>query len=89
MAEFDGVVHQIVEHLLDFYHIRVHVHFVSSEDELDGDQFFAAGSLEGHRRVFDDLIDVEVASVQNHALGSQVVEREQGVGQFCQAVCLV
>ena len=89
MAELDGVIHEIVEYLLDFDHVRVDVHLVSGEDKLNGNQPLAAGSLKGHCRVFDDLVDVKIAPVENHALGRQVVEREQGVGQFGQAVCLV
>lgn len=77
MAELDGVVHQIVEYLLDLYHVRVHIHGISGEDQLDGDQLLAACSLEGHCRVFDHLVDVKAAAVEYHALRRQVVEREQ------------
>ena len=64
-------------------------HLIAGEDKLNGNQPFAAGSLKGHCCIFDDLVQVKGTLVENHSLGGQVVEREQGVGQFCQAVCLV
>lgn len=89
MAEFDGVVHQIVEHLLDLHHVCIHIHLVSCQDQIDGYHLLAACSLEGHCRIFDDLINVKYAPVKDQPLCREVVEREQGVGQFGQAVCLV
>ena len=89
MAELDGVVHKVVEHLLYLDHIRIDVHLIACEDKLNGDQPFTAGSLEGHCCIFDDLVQVKGALVENHALGGEVVEREQGVGQLGQTVRFV
>lgn len=89
MAELDGVVHEVVEHLLYLDHIRIDVHLIACEDKLNGDQPFTAGSLEGHCCIFDNLVQVKGALVENHALGGEVVEREQGVGQLGQTVRFV
>ena len=63
MAEFDGVIQQVIENLLDFFHIRIHVQFISGEHHFDDNGFLAAGALKGNCSGAEDAVDVEIRAV--------------------------
>ena len=82
MGKFDGIVHQVVEYLLYFAHIRVYRKLFAGKDKLNGDMLLLAGALKGSRCIADDGVDVKIRFFQNHALGVQVVQGEQAVGEL-------
>ena len=82
MGKFDSIVHQVVEYLLYFAHIRVHGKLFAGKDKLNGDMLLLAGALKGCRRIANDGVDVKVRFFQNHALGVQVVQGEQAVSEL-------
>ncbi len=63
-AEFNGVVDQIVEYLLDLTEIRIHHLDIRSEGEIENDILCIAGSFKGCRSIFNNAVDVEVAAGQ-------------------------
>ncbi len=63
-AEFDGVVDQIVEHLLDLTEVCIHHLDIRSEGEIENDILCIAGSFKGCRSIFNNAVDVEVAAGQ-------------------------
>ena len=69
MAELYGVVQKVIQNLLDFAHIRIHIHGIAGEDKLNGNFLFTAGALKGGSRIPDDFVDVKVGLVQKHSLG--------------------
>ena len=70
-AEFDGVVDQIVEHLLDLTEVCIHHLDIRSEGEIENDILGIAGSFKGCRGIFNNAIDIKVAPCQE----SLAVER--------------
>ena len=44
VGKFDGIVHQVVEYLLYFAHIRVHGKLFAGKDKLNGDMLLLAGA---------------------------------------------
>ena len=63
-AEFNGVVDQIVEYLLDLIEICIHHLDIRSEGEIENDILCIAGSFKGCRSIFNNAVDVEVAAGQ-------------------------
>lgn len=82
LAEFDGVVDEIVEHLLDLAHVCVDVGFPVREKQLDGDASGGADPLERGSRIFDNRVDVKTASAQTVLLRIHGVQRQKPAGQF-------
>ena len=81
MAEFNGVVDQVIKNLLDFPQIGVdHLHIVG-KCEIQNDVFGVAGSLKGGRRILDDPVDIKIAAGKE-ALAVQGVERQHPLGQL-------
>ena len=76
VAEFDCVVHEIVKHLLDFYHIGIDKHLITGKHKFNCNEFITAGSSKRGCRIFYNLIDVEIGTVQNHSFCVQVIKRE-------------
>lgn len=60
MGKFDGIVHQVVEYLLYFAHIRVYRKLFAGKDKLNGDMLLLAGALKGSRCIADDGVDVKI-----------------------------
>ena len=85
-AEFQSVVDQVIEDLLDFFQIRVDKQDSAHQNQVYMDVAGAADLLEGGRDGADHGIDVEIRSVQQNSAGSEVVEGEKAVGQFGQAL---
>ncbi len=86
MAEFDRIVQQVVENLLDLVYIGEYIHLVAGQYQFDGDGPFAAGALKGGGHIADHAVDIKIGFVQHNSLGIQIVERQQAVGQLCQAL---
>ncbi len=80
-AEFDGVVDQIVEHLLDLTEVCIHHLDIRSEGEIENDILCIAGSLEGCRGIFNNTIDIEVAPCQE-SLAVERVQRQHALSEF-------
>ena len=70
-AEFDGVVDQVVEYLLDLTEVCIHHLDIRSEGEIENDILGIAGSFKGCRGIFNNAIDIKVAPCQE----SLAVER--------------
>lgn len=74
VAELDGIVYKVIQHLLYLAHIRIDKHFLSRQDQFDGNGFISAGALEGGGSITDDFINVEICPVQQHSLCIQVIQ---------------
>ena len=88
VGKFDGVVDQIVQHLLDLSHICRDVQCRRWDDQADGDLPGGADAFEGRRCVFDHGVDVEGGDLQHVPFAVYVVQCQQALGQFVQPVCL-
>ena len=89
VAEFDGVVHQIVENLLYFVHIGVDIEDFPRKDQLDPDTFALADLFERGGHFSNDIVDIPVGHVKEHALGVEVIECQERVGELGQALGLI
>ena len=63
MAEFDGVVDQIVHYLLNLSQIGVDHLNIVGEGQIKIDVFLLARSLEGSRRVLNHPVDIKIRAV--------------------------
>ena len=45
VAELNGVVHEIIEYLLNFSHICMDIHFIAGQDHLNSNGFVMTGAL--------------------------------------------
>lgn len=88
-AEFDGIVDQIVENLLNAVLVGVDIEHAAGQDQLQRNFLFQAGLLKGSGHLPDGRIDVKICPVQNHSLGVQVVQRQKIIGQLGQTVGLI
>ena len=59
-AELDGIVNQVVEHLLDLAKVCINHLDGVGEGEIEGDPLLDTGALEGRRRVPDGMVDVKI-----------------------------
>ena len=89
MTEFDGVIQQIIENLLDFIHVSNHVHLVTCEYKLYTNHLLTAGALKSGGDITDNGVNLKVCSIQHHTLGIQIVKGQKAVCQFRQAACLI
>ena len=80
-AEFDGVVNEIVHHLLDFPQVGIDHLDIIPECQIEYNIFGSAGSLKGGRRVLDDPVDIEVAPCQE-SLAVERVQRQHALSEF-------
>ena len=88
VAELDGVVDEVVEHLLDLLPVRVHVEMAGSQEKLDGDPPLCTDPLKGGGRVLDDFVDVEDLLVQHQVPAVELVQGQQILGQIGQTLGL-
>ena len=87
-AEFQGVVDEVVEDLLDLVQIRVDVEDPAGQDQPDADIAGAAGLFKGGGDIADDGIDVKVGALQEDRPGIEVVQGQKPLGQLREAVGL-
>ena len=80
-AEFNGIVDQIVEYLLDLTEIRIHHLDIRSEGEIQNDILGIAGSFKGCRGIFNNAIDIKVAPCQE-SLAVERVQRQHALSEF-------
>ncbi len=59
MTEFDGIVNQVVKHLLDLSQIRVNHLDIIGKGQLKIDVFLPTGSFKRCRCVFDHAVDIK------------------------------
>ena len=81
-AELDGVVNEVVEHLLDLAHVRVNGQGIPQQKQLNSDLFGTAGALEGGCRIFDYIVDIKFWQIQHTSLAVEVVQGQQVLGQL-------
>ena len=74
MAEFQGVVDQVVEDLLDLFQVRIDKEDLSGQDQSDMYFLCAAGLFKRSRNRAYDSIDVKICSLQQNTAGVEVVE---------------
>ena len=89
VAEFDGVVHKVVKHLLYLVNVSIYQHFVICQHKLDGDILVHAGSAKRLCYLPDDTVDVKVDLLKQHSLGAHIVECKELVGELGKSVGLV
>lgn len=87
VAEFDRIVNEVIEHLLDLAHVGGDVQLLIGQDQLEGDLLFEAGSLEGLDGHLDSVVDVEVGDVQHGTVRVEFVQFQHALGQLVQTVC--
>ena len=63
MAEFDGIVDQVVHDLLNLPEIGVNHLNIVGEGQVEVDILLLTRSLKGRRRVLDYPVDVEIRPV--------------------------
>ena len=59
MAEFDGIVQQIVKYLLNLADICIYKHLISGKDQFNSNGLFPAGAFKGSDCITDNLIDIK------------------------------
>ena len=59
MTELDGIVNQVIKHLLDLSKICVHHLDVIGKSQFKVDVFLPTGSFKGCRCVFDHAVDIK------------------------------
>ena len=63
VAELNGVIHEIIEYLLDLAHICMDIHFIAGKDHLDSNGFVMTGALKGTCSITDHLIDIKICFI--------------------------
>ena len=89
MAEFDGVIQQIIKYLLNLIHVRDHIHLIAREHQLDTDRFLPAGAFKRSGYIADNGVDLEIRFIQHDTLGVQIVEGQKTVCQLRQTLRLI
>lgn len=64
-AEFDGVISQVVKHLLNFAHVCRDDASLSGQNQLKRNPFIFADSLKGLNHHLDCVVDVKVGDVHH------------------------
>ena len=84
-AEFHRVVDEVIEHLLDFFHIRVDRKARLVEKQGKTDAAFIAAALESFQRPVDDFVDVKIAHLHEIAVIVEGVQSQKTFREFFQA----
>lgn len=87
MAELDGIVDQVVEHLLDLSKIRVDHGDGLRERQVQHQVLGVAGALEGGGRILDNPVDVKIGPGQI-PFAVQRIEGQKSLGQLVEPVRL-
>ena len=59
MTELDGIVNQVIKHLLDLSQIRIHHLHAVRKGQFEINILLFTGSLKGSRCVFDHAVDIK------------------------------
>ena len=63
VTELNGIVHEIIEYLLDLTHICMDIHFIAGQDHLNSNGFVMTGALKGTCSITDHLIDIKICFI--------------------------
>ena len=85
VAEFDCVVDEVVEYLVDFGRVRLYRQRGFGQTQIKRQALFLAPPLKGEDGAADLLIDIKGAEIQINAAGAVFVQLQQTLGQFFQA----
>lgn len=80
VAELNCIIDQIVENLLNLDHISIDVHLLPGQNQLNGNEFAAAGAFKRSCCILDDRIDIKISPIQYHTLCIQIIQSQQGIG---------
>ena len=69
MAEFDGVVDQIIKYLLNTLAVGSDEHFFAGKRQRNSNILASTRAFKGCGGVTDDLIDIEIRQIQYHTAG--------------------
>ena len=85
-AEFNGIVNEVIEYLLNLSHIGPHKQGLAGQQKFDGNPFLPAGALKGFGSAFYDTVDVKIRIIQLPSLFIQIVQSQETLGQLVEAV---
>ena len=88
MTEFDRIVNEIVQYLLDAGHIRHNKQGIAGQHETEGNLFFLAHLFKGFHRHANAVIQVKGRDIEKISFGAIFVQIQQLLGQFFQTFCL-
>ena len=86
-TELNGIVNQIVKHLLNLHHICMDKESLSCEKQLNGDPPVSAGSLKGSGCGFDHIVDIKIRVIQMTSFLIQVIQSQKTFCQLIEPVC--
>ena len=88
MAEFDGVVNQVVEYLLYFSHIGSDHKRRRVKNQFNADKLFLADALESSRRIPDNGVDIKVRNLQISLFVVVIVQGQKPACEVVKPFCL-
>lgn len=88
-AEFNGIVQQIMEHLLDLFHICPGVQLFSGKNQFKENMTSGAVSLISGGSFFYGLVDIKGLNVQETFLDIQFIQGEEAFCELFQTVSLL
>ena len=88
VAELDGIVQKVVEHLVDLALVRVDCQMFGGKEKFDGYFFLGTGAFKRGGCIFYDLVDVKFLPVQQDIFAVELIESQKILGQVCQSFCL-
>ena len=81
-TELDCIVDQVIQNLLDLFHIGMYHQSFRFEMQFDRDHFLAADRLEIGYRIFDRAVDIEVFHMQRPSFGIEFIQRQKALRQL-------
>ena len=74
IAEFDGVVDQVVKDLLDLAPVRIDDDRAGHQDQFNGNMFRRADRFKGSGRIFDRFLDIEFSFIVGMFYGFLLID---------------
>ena len=87
MTEFDRIVNEIVQYLLDAGHIRHNKQGITGQHETEGNLFFFARLFKGFHRHADAFVQVKGRDIKKISFRAIFVQIQQLLGQFFKTFC--
>ena len=88
MAEFDGVVNQVVEYLLDFSHVGSDHQGLRVKNQFNADKLFLADTLESGRSISDDCVYIKICDFQIVFFIIVIVQGQKPASEVVKPFCL-
>ena len=73
MAEFDGIIQEVIEYLLDSVVIGMDGKAFSGQHQFYADHFVRADDFKGNGGIADHFVDVKIRIFQKHSLCIEVI----------------